>query len=243
MMKYFKFVLIALASFVMLQSCFSEYSNQEKYTIIASFTYSGATADADSLIRDNVGQGGYGWYDVGFMQKANQEKDYLGGFMISTMCGRAEATETVPLNYFRSYLLGKDKGNCYSVFYDNASKEMMPEHSIMFLAKSYGTCTVSGCYVANSEKVAHQIKENFQDGDGLVVRAKGYLADKLTGKASIKLAKFTSEKDSIVSKWTPFDLQALGNVDAIDFEVISTNPAVEPYFCMDNFVAQIDIKY
>jgi hypothetical protein len=57
------------------------------------------------------------------------------------------------------------------------------------------------------------------------------------------LAEFTEKKDSVVSVWTPFELGKLGSVDLVDFEIISSNPAVPAYFCMDNMVATIDIEY
>jgi hypothetical protein len=43
--------------------------------------------------------------------------------------------------------------------------------------------------------------------------------------------------------WTPFQLSSLGTVDYVDFEVVSTNPEVPGYFCLDGYLASIKVEY
>ena len=92
-------------------------------------------------------------------------------------------------------------------------------------------------------EVADYVKANFKKGDRLVVKATGYLDGRKTGEAELALADFSEKKDSIVSIWTPFEFGKLGFVEYVDFEIISTDPNVPTYFCMDNMVAEIDLEY
>lgn len=242
-MRFIKVLFIGLASIMMLSSCFKGSTTEQKYVLITTFKYNDLKMGADSLYRDSSEQGGYGWYDLGFMQKTNNEKDFLGGFILSGMCGRIEAVEGVPSSLYRAYLAKPVKGNPYSVFRYSADKDMMPENAITFISKKYGTCTPSGCFVTNSEVVASQVKELFEAGDKLTLNAKGYRDGTLTGEASITLAERTADKDTIISTWTPFEMTKLGSVDAINFEIVSTKAGVDLFVCMDDFYNTIELKY
>lgn len=228
---------------MMLSSCFNDGTTEQKYVLITTFKYNDLNIGTDSLYRDISEHGGYGWYDLGFMQKTNSEKDFLGGFILSGMCGRTEEVEGVPSSLYRAYLSTHIKDNPYSVFRYSEDKDMMPEHAINFISKKYGTYTPSGCFVTNSEVVASQVRELFEDGDKLTLKAKGYRDGTLTGEASITLAERTATKDSIVSTWTPFEMTKLGSVDAIDFEIVSTKAGVDLFVCMDDFYNTIELKY
>ena len=91
--------------------------------------------------------------------------------------------------------------------------------------------------------MAYRIANTFVDGDKLTLKATGYLDGVKTASAVIDLAEFSAQKDSIVSTWTRFDLGALGNVDYVDFDVISTKEDMPAYFCLDGFVASVTISY
>ena len=54
---------------------------------------------------------------------------------------------------------------------------------------------------------------------------------------------YAEAKDTVMYNWSVFDLSKLGDVDYIDFEVMSTNPDVPEYFCMDGFLAAIQVEY
>ena len=104
------------------------------------------------------------------------------------------------------------------------------------------------CQVTNTGKVAEEIASKFQRGDKLTLVATGYKDGQMTGKAEFELADYTQNdksgqpKDSIVSKWTNFDLSALQVVDKINFALVSTK-SIPMYFCLDNVVADIAIEY
>jgi hypothetical protein len=104
------------------------------------------------------------------------------------------------------------------------------------------------CQVTNTTKVAEEIAATFQRGDKLTLVATGYKGGQMTGKAEINLADYTQNdksgqpKDSIVSKWTNFDLGALASIDKINFALVSTK-SVSQYFCLDNVIADIAIEY
>jgi hypothetical protein len=83
------------------------------------------------------------------------------------------------------------------------------------------------------------IQKHFEDGDKLVLTATGWREGGEKTTASIVLA----QKDTVMYNWTKFDLSKLGFVDYIDIEVVSTNPNVPAYCCIDNFSAGINIAY
>ncbi|MGM9736133.1 MAG: DUF4465 domain-containing protein [Candidatus Cryptobacteroides sp.] len=243
-MKFVGYFTAAIASAVMLVSCFGDQTTEQQYTVVATFDYSDVQFNADSLFFASAEIGGFGWQDLAFWHKLDTDETTCeGGFVLTNMLGRVQTTEELPANVYRAYCSDAKKGNVYSVFRYSPSAAQMPEHAISFISKQYGTCTVSGCYVTNSEYVAQQVKNCFQMGDRLRLKAKGYLDNTLTGEAEMSLAEFSADKDSIVSIWTPFDLSKLGSVDCIDFEVTSTKDEVLPYFCMDIFIASVHLKY
>lgn len=131
----------------------------------------------------------------------------------------------------------------YTVFYDNPVESMMPQHDIEFGYKGYGTCSPLACYVNNTTLVARKVREHFQDGDKLTLKARGTKFDGSISETSIVLAEYTQSKDSVMYNWTVFDLSKLGAVDYVDFEVTSTNPQVPGYFCLDGYIASINIAY
>lgn len=100
-----------------------------------------------------------------------------------------------------------------------------------------------GFYVNNTAEVVEAVKQNFVDGDRLVLKATGYLNGTKTGEAEIELAEYTEQKDSIIVNWTPFDLDKLGKVQYVEFEMISTKDNIPTAFCMDDMVARISLEY
>ena len=127
----------------------------------------------------------------------------------------------------------------FMLFYDNP--ETMPEHHIYFAVAASGSCTPTGCFIQNTTETVGSVRETYGDGDWLLLTATGYLDGKETGKAEIYLADFRDSKDSVVTSWTPFALNKLGNIEYIDFELTSSKTEVPQYFCLDNFYANITL--
>jgi hypothetical protein len=239
--------LFAVLSSIMISSCLGEGEMGNTYTLNAHFQYADMNFYPDSTFFNTAQPNGFGYDALNFYHRLDPGKIWFdGGFLISRLeMPKSGNTEGIENNTYRSYLKNFKgwEGNMYLVYYQNPDPALRPEHSIEFPYTANGSCVISGCYVTNTVEVADSIKANFVPGDRLILKATGYLNGVKTRDQSIALAEYTVAKDSIVSSWTPFRLDALGEVEYVEFEVNSTNPKVPGYFCMDNLVAQIKISY
>ena len=245
-----KKIIILFAAMSALVSCLGGDTFYQSYVADITFEYDGNVYNKsfkDSLLvlsgfdafTDNLNP-------VYFTTKSSNGV-LQGGFTLSYLKGEfggkleKEATSN---DAFRvNALTGAAGTKTYAVFYDNPNEEMMPAHDVEYGYRGLGTFSPSGCFVNNTTLVARKIKENFQDGDKLVLKAIGEKADGTKKEVSITLASYTESKDSIMYNWSVFDLSSLGEVDYIDFEVTSTNPEVPGYFCMDGLLSTIVIDY
>lgn len=257
-MKKVIFVFITLLA---MASCLSDGEYTRSYTTIANFEYSNFNYETnfgeDSLYFDTkYGGYGIGWDLLAFCHKVDTvTKTFEGGMLLSYLKGEtfnpADSTalaQSDSLVYARDRFrvndsLGAYSPKTYMVYYGNPDPSKMPEHDVEFTSLDQGPCQVHECYVNNTEYVAYKVSKNFVDGDRLTLKAKGWKDGKVTGEASIVLADFSAQKDSIMTTWTRFDLSKLGGIDYMDFEVESTNKEIPAYFCMDNFKANITISY
>ena len=130
-----------------------------------------------------------------------------------------------------------------NVFYQNPEPAFMPAHDIVFPLTANGTCKIVGFYVTNTAEVAEYVKENFEVGDNITLKATGYSGATNKGTVEMKLVDFTEKKDSIVSAWTPFELSSLGYIEFVDLEITSTKPNTPAYFCMDMVVYSVELQY
>ena len=234
----------------MVASCIGDGTNYKTSTpIYANFEYTfnyDEEFGADSLCFNTEESIGFGYSALAFYHKLNESKtDVDGGFILSYLATPSviEVTDTLPNNNYRAYDSKYKTKNTYVVYKSNPVSSLMPEHDVQFTQKALGTCTMQGCYVTNTIETAKAVASSFGPGDMLVLKAVGYCDGVKTGEASMKLAEFSSSKDSIVCTWTPFDLSALGSIEYVDFEVTSDKPGIPLAFCMDYVVAQVDIEY
>ena len=239
-------VILCLAS--CMKSTFSS-----SYNLLVTFEYTGESVYLKDFSRDSIAviqedAIGFTWVDptLVFGQRSSNGQFY-GGFVMSYLKGEADGQltrEPSTNDRFRVYApSGYDGSKTYVVFCDNPNASMMPSEQMTFYYKTLGTCEMSGCYVNNTTLVARKIKEHFQEGDKLVLRAKGYLNEAPTGEASIVLAEYTPAKDSIMYTWTPFNLGALGSIDEVVFKIESTNASIPQYVCLDDIVAACVVEY
>lgn len=234
---------------LMAVSCFDMGSkSEESYTLIATFEYTGMNYvekfGADSLFFDDTKDGvGIGFHNLAFYHKLNAGKtEVLGGFLASYL--RPQRAEEGGDNANRAYIMLPEKeNNTYMVYRFSPQEPDRPEHDVQFLQTKYGTCEMIRCYVTNTIEVADAVAANFETDDVLVLKAEGYLNGKKTGENEIRLAEFTAQKDSIVSKWTAFDLQKLGSVEYVEFSMSSTRSGIPLNFCLDNMEAAINLSY
>lgn len=235
-----KFFVILFAAVVAASCTEGTYSSQ--YVVLTTFDYNidyGTEFGADSTYFDSQNKVGIGWGDLAFMHKVGDDGSFKGGFLLSLLkpSGLAERPEdyvATPCRAVGNVVPGKEK-NVYAVFSQTSE---MPEHDIAFMQTTYGTCTVSHCFVNNTEVVYEAVKKHFKPGDELKIVATGYKGASVTKKAEIKLAA-----DTTMYNWTFFDLKELGAVEHIDFDVISTNPNVPAEFCLDELQAKVSIEY
>lgn len=245
-----KKLLLFSAVVLTMVSCLDSGSFSQSYMADITFEFSNdtyATQFKDSLYFMPEGEGFlYGNYPLMFAQ-SRLDGTFQGGFMMSYLRGEKDGALTRPESENDMYRVHNPSGaagsRTYAVFYQNPVDEVMPKHDLEFGFKDVGSCTMLGCYVNNTTLVARKVKEHFTDGDKLILRAKGYKHDGSVDQTDIVLAEYTEAKDSIMYNWTAFSLSKLGSIDYVDFEVISTNPEVPGYFCIDGVLASIDISY
>lgn len=242
-----KRLLFFFFTIVMVSSCFGdEYGDKQTISGVVDFQFENLTYKNDSTTFITTTPEGFSYSIFNFYHKLDAGQTTVdGGFMISRLEMPRSGNTAGLENTYRSYIPGTkmDYLNVYIVYRQNQDPALMPQHDFHFPMASTGTCKLSGLFVSNTVEVVDSVKANFQEGDKLTLKAIGYNAGVKTGEVAINLAEYTAQKDSIVSKWTPFSLSALGAVEFVDFEITSTNPDVPTYFCMDNMVYEAELQY
>ncbi|MGN1211813.1 MAG: DUF4465 domain-containing protein [Candidatus Cryptobacteroides sp.] len=238
-----RFILAVIAAFL-LTSCFKNSYSETTYPLCVTFEYSNPSSLFES---DSVYYATSFSFDVlCFNNKVADEKTFQGGFALSIA---RDTTLNLQANPFSMYASSASYGSeTCAIFRSNANPSGMPEHAITFLGAENGTCTPTGCYICNTTEVATAILHEdspykFKSGeDYYKLIATGYKDNIQTGKAEFYLADWRT-KDSLALGWQPFDLSALGVVDAVDFSIESTVEGIPSAFCLDNFIASIYLKY
>ena len=255
MKKALNHLLVVFVAALSVVSCLPEADYSQTAIVSASFEYTDAQYTPDSLFFKANNGAGLGWGSLGFMHKVDTTTwTFEGGVLASKQKGTLyDPADTVALAKSDSLVFAQDRyrvnsvkdtvnTNSYLVYYQNPDSSKMPEHDVLFLIEEHGACQAQYCFVNNTSYVAYKVAQTFQPGDRLTLKATGYLKGAKTGEASMLLADFSAQKDSIVCNWTAFDLTKLGVFDAIDFDLSSTKEEVPGYFCMDHFTAQITIS-
>lgn len=248
-----KFLVVVFAAF-MLASCFShEYQTTKDYNMVATFEYDKEYGydmsnyfGSDSLYCEHTYGYGMGWDDMGFCHKVDSlTREFKGGFVLSRMRGKVYADSLEVNKDVDMYRVNApaDSSRMYMVFIEAELEEDMPAHDVEFMMDEYGTCKLIGCYVNVPLYVAAAAVKEFKEGDSVVLKATGYREGKVTSEKSIDLITCTDGKVNIPATWLVFDISPLGDIQYVDFDVISSNENVPEVFCLDNFGAQISIAY
>ena len=247
-----KKILVVCCLAMMAVSCFKDGpTNSYQYNLLASFEY---VSDYDiknqfgddSLYFDTASGLGMGWNDVAFMHKlSSDKKTHEGGFILSCLKGKlyADGYEADASTDMYRVNAKADSTRMYVVFVDAGAEDKMPAHDVEFVGDQYGSCVMVGCYVNLPLYVAAAASKEFKDGDALVLKATGYRDGNVTAEKSMNLITCADGKVALLPRWTLFDLKALGDIQYVDFDVQSSNPAVPEVFCMDNFGAKVSIEY
>ena len=126
----------------------------------------------------------------------------------------------------------------------NPDASKMPAQGFQFMMASYGTCSMVGCHVNNTVALAEAAVQQLELGEKVLFRATGYKDGTKTASAEIVLVEKMSPKDSVMSNWTQFKLDALKEVDRIDFDlVIPEGRDIPATVCMDNLTGLVTISY
>lgn len=233
-----------------LASCLGGAVYSDAYTSYATFEYNNYQDifGSDSLyVEATYNKEGFAWMNyLAFGHKLNSESaEFEGGFLLSCLSvPESENTEHLDNNLYRAnQIYTAPKRNTYVVF---SKTESMPKKHFWFnyqQGEIKGTCAPQFVLVNNSVEVIRSLQEGFKDGDVMILKATGYLGDKSTGEAQVRLAEFTSAKDSIVTSWTLFKLDALGQVDEIKFDFVMPEGCQIPkVVCMDDFTASLSFS-
>ena len=91
-MKIFRKLIFVISIAAMAVSCFNGPQNEEKFSLSASFEYSGSVAFTDSVAFSKATPAGIGWYHLAFCHKLSEDENpaFLGGFILSKMFTRTE---------------------------------------------------------------------------------------------------------------------------------------------------------
>lgn len=236
-----KFFILLFAA-VLSVSCLDNMEHTETYPLVTDFTYSPEVYEkefgADSTCLGSGG--GLVWYDLAFHNKVSASNEFQGGFLLSYLKapGLNVTAKDHVINPNRVAGNPFTLDNTYAVYHMSMNPSDMPEHDITFLTKQYGTCTVKHCWINNTEEV-YEAAKSFETGDKLVLTATGYRNGVMTGEAQINLAL----PDTTIYNWTKFNLEKLGEVDAIDFELYSSRSNIPASFCLDELNASVNIAY
>lgn len=237
-----KKILIFIFAGIMAVSCLGDGKVSESYPLVTDFEYADAVYESEfSADSTCVGSGGgISWYDIAFHNKVSDAGEFQGGFILSRLKGAGlddKGSDHVANPY---KVAGKPftVNNTYAVYKMSMNPSDMPEHDITFLNKDYGTCTVSHFWINNTEEV-YEAAKNFENGDKLVLSVTGYRNGVMTGSVDVNLAL----PDTTMYNWTKIDLQKLGDVDAIDFELYPSRSDIPTSFCMDELNVSINLSY
>ena len=231
-----------------LASCLDSTTYSESYPLCATFEYSNDYEEmfgADSLYFETEYKVGFAWQNyLAFGHKINEQtKEFEGGFMLSYLSAPGSDDSSQLQNNLYRVSKKPLEGKVYVVFQKTAN---MPQKHFWFnfnQGEIKGACSPLCVLVNNTVAVTDSVKANFQLGDSMTLMATGYLDGKKTDRAEIKLAEFTSAKDSIMSSWTLFDLSKLGQVDNIEFDfVMPEGRGVPAAVCMDDFAATLSFS-
>ncbi len=241
-MDMIKRLAFVLAAAVCAASCLDNggsYTNS--YVLDTTFEYDSSVFQRDSLAFDTQVGLGLGWQEMAFYHRLSEDKkEFLGGFILSRLKGSGDSE----LNRFRVNSGTGYRGSAsYLVYYENPDPAKMPKREIEFIASNVGTCTMAGCFVNNTKETVDFVNTRFVDGDRLSVKMTGYLYGKETGSSEFVLAEFTEQKDSVVTSWSPFELDKLGDVDSIDVRILTNRNDVPKAFCLEDVMAKILVSY
>lgn len=138
--------------------------------------------------------------------------------------------------------IGGSKTDLYAVAYDGYNESFFPErHCNITLNQDNSICGLYltlNAYTYKSIKCGDGFSEAFDYGDYFYVTIKGYLNGTFTNSVVYYLADYRSSNAYVVDDWNWVNLQDLGTVDSLAFELTTSDvgqygPNTPMYFCLD----------
>ena len=238
-------ILFLICAVVFAASCKMDGGYAVDYELCTTFEFQNVSYTeefgSDSTYFDAVGKTGIVWSDIAFLHKISDNGVFQGGFQLSYLKAAGlnqKEKDHEPNNYKVAGEPLSARNNTYAVFYQNKDYSLMPANDVKFLYPEIGTCTISHCWINNTEAV-YEAAKKFENGDKLTLTATGYFGGFPTASTSINLAR----PDSVIVSWTKFNLSKLGVIDAIDFELSASRSDIPTYFCLDELTGKISLEY
>jgi len=137
---------------------------------------------------------------------------------------------------------GDEREDYYAVAYDGYNSIFFPnKHCNVTLSRDDSICGLYltlNAYTYKSIKCGDDFADAFEYGDYYYVTIKGYLNGTLTDTVAYYLADYRSSAAYVVDDWKWVNLQSLGTVDSLAFELTTSDvgdygPNTPMFFCMD----------
>lgn len=181
---------------------------------------------------------------------------FQGGFAIAYKCDTLLEERTSPYSIFSAFdreTLKAQRTNHFAVIYDNPDKTKNPKYPMTFPFYSYGSATLSKCFVCNTTLVVASVLgytdlEPFTDGDWLRLTLTGWRKDAAggndveTGKITLYLADYREGKRMCLKQWAEVDISALGSIHYMTYAIESSTGEIPPYVCFDDMAVSIALK-
>ncbi len=140
---------------------------------------------------------------------------------------------------------GALKSDVYAVFYDGDS--VLDYNDIMFTCTNVITysCVAGGFMINNTGLVVDYIEGGaaLNEGEYMKVVVTAYREKAVAGTAEKYLIDYTGAEAKVITDWEAFTFDIKDPVDAIDFEIETNIAGLPKFFCLDNFVATINVEY
>ena len=251
MKKTVLFVSLAAAA-LLLSSCFGKQESRYTYKCGFSFDpddpYSGipsSSFNSDSLY---FPENGFSCSDFVYLG-SKVSSDELSGGWAASMCKDPVAAEGhAPKNGFAVFgnKGGVENTRGFAVFYDNPDASKMPDAAIQIPTYANPAITQLVMYVNNTNAVVNSIlfgDQKFGPGDYFLLTISGYKGSTKIGDIEVYLADYRGEVPILIRDWTEVKLDAISAADVIQFSLKSTKEGTPRYFCIDDYVCQIEITY
>ena len=259
-MKYSIKILIMALAMIAAASCMNK-NNHSTATFDVSVGFEVTDNEVDNYFHDGMMFAKSYTFDqvVYFMSEYDDNfGGYRGGFALSVRTGN----DADP-GQFSSFTSASTNGGAspdgtstnfsrgYLAFNKTAT---MPDYDIEFDFSPYysGNAQIIGCYICNT-LYNKRLLENDEIGNGdyLKVTVEFYNNSTLLDSVEKYLVDYTGTELKMDNDWVVWDMNKQmedkggtpSNVNAVKFKLSCSGASLKPEFCLDNFVARVNVEY